>query len=437
MLNGVRLRKGMCRPVVALALGFAAALALSNLCFAQSLAGEAQVQKRQYAPPVTSTRQYRPMPGPPFGQPPIMEVGGGPIFNVKDFGAVCDGKTDDTTAIQNAYSAAAQAMNHQGGAGIVYFPPSSGYCVVGTLHVPNMGYGQGWLISKFENGLYITDSLYPGNNTAYIGLTSTGLNNSFLWGPAAVWEKPKWSTTSNPIVTLTDVTQAYFEGISIFNNYIYPAVLETDKNGKGVTNVKWKHCSIFGDYNVIPSSPQYVVGFGLNFDDTTIEGVLNVQNFGMLTYRGGYLYRAAISNVGASNTSDFEFNDVLSEGLDQDFLTIDTSGGTVSDITLHRVRIADPAGVVYMVKHINNTGINWLVNIKFDQIPYNCTGNGLIDPTSAPELFSVVCIGSNCDLHALNQAKSTLYMFYGMPPRGPMILYGSQYVPNPLAVITH
>ncbi|HEV2304194.1 MAG TPA: hypothetical protein VGR93_01625 [Candidatus Acidoferrales bacterium] len=360
---------------------------------------------------------------------------------MKNFGAVCDGKTDDTAAVQATYDAAAKAMYQQGGAGVVYFPPSTGYCVVTTLHIPSMGYSQGWLTSLFDNGLFVTNTIYPGNNTAFIGRTGNFAfwAPSFLWGPTAEWQKPKWGgPTSNPIVTLTGTHQVYFDGIAVADPLgIAPYLIlmqNVDADGGDVTNTKFIHCSIMGNFGVIPFAPQTVVGFGLNFEDTTISGLLDIQNFGMMTYRGGYLYRAKISNVGNVNTTDFEFNDVLSEGLDQDFLTVDTSGGTVTDIILHRVRIGDPVGKVYMVKHINNTGINWLVNVKFDQIPFNCTGSGLLDPASAPELFSVVCIGSNCN-QVLGEAKNTLYMFIGMPPKSPMILYGSQYIGNPLEIV--
>lgn len=388
----------------------------------------ASLQRGGVRMPTTPRQQAAIIPGP--------TTQGLSRFNVKNFGAVCDGATDDTTAVQNAYNAAAQALAKSGGAGIVYFPPSSGPCVVDTIHVPNMTYGEGWLISEFENGLNIMDTLYPGNNSAFIGVTSTGLNSVFQLAPNAVWQKPKWATSQKAVVTLTNVDQVYFQGISIFNSYIFPAVLEQDQNGLGVVNIKWERCSIFGDYNVIPSSPHFDVGFGLKFEDVSLDGLLNIQNLGDVTFREGYLQRVALSNVGAPSMSDFEFDDVLSEGLEQDFLTVDTTGGEVVDITLHRVKVADAASgyPVYMAKHVNNTGINWNVNIKFDQIPEGNTGNGLIDPTSAPELFSVVCIGANCE-GILNEAKSTLYMLMAMPPKNPLILYGSQYVPNPLEIV--
>lgn len=361
-------------------------------------------------------------------------------LNVKNFGAVCDGSTDDTVAIQNAYDAAATLLGKQGGAGIVYFPPSSGYCKVTTLHIPSMGYAQGWLTSVFDNGLYVTDTIYPGTNTAFIGRTSNfaGLGNIFLWGPTAEWQKPKEpGITAAPVVDLEGVRQVYFEGMAFADaSGLAPMVVHvhTNDSGAGSNNLDFKRCSIMGDFDVDPSSPQETAGFGLHFEDTSM-GNLNIKNFGMITIRGGYLYKVTMANIGAPNAGDLEMDDTLSEGLNnEDFLTVDTSGGTVSDITLHRVRIADPVGATYMVKHVNNTGINWNVNVKFDQIPFNETGSGLIDPASAQQLLSVVCIGWNCE-QALNQAKSTLYVFEAMPPKGPMIVYGSQYVPNPLVVI--
>jgi Pectate lyase superfamily protein len=111
-------------------------------------------------------------------------------FNVKAFGAVCDGVTDDTEAIQKTYNEAGKAMGGQGGAGIVYFPPSTGYCKATILVTPNMWYPQGWLVSLFDNGLFV-QTIHPGNNNAFIGRTSNfaGWGNVFLWGPNAEWQQ--------------------------------------------------------------------------------------------------------------------------------------------------------------------------------------------------------------------------------------------------------
>jgi Pectate lyase superfamily protein len=366
--------------------------------------------------------------------------GGDPEVNVKNFGAVCDGSTDDTAAIQRAYDAAAAQMSMQGGAGIVYFPPSSGYCKVTTLNIPSMGFGQGWLTSVFDNGLFVLDSVHPGNNNAFIGRTSNfaGLGNVFLWGPTAEWQKPKDAgITEAPVVDLDGVSQVYFEGIAFTSSTDSApvAVHVHDNNGTGSVNLTFKRCSVIGDFDIDASTPQTVAGFGLHIEDTSM-GNLNIQNFGMITIRGGFLHKVTTTNAGIPTAGDMEISDTLAEALtNEDFLTVDTTGGPVSDITLRRVSLADSVGTVYMLTHVNDSGINWVVNAEFDQIPFNQTGTGLIDPASAPSLLSVTCIGSNCD-GVLSQAKQTLYMFEGMPPKGPMTVYGSQYVPNPL-VVTH
>src|SRR5215469_2381580 len=168
-------------------------------------------------------------PGPAAQQAP--NVPGEIKYNVKNFGAVCDGVTDDTAAIQRTYNAAGLAMGRQGGAGVVYFPPSTGYCKVTTLHIPSMGYPQGWLTSVFDNGLYAT-TIYPGNNNAFIGRTSNfaGLGNSFLWGPTAEWQQARGVAT--PLLDMAGGNQIYFEGIAFGAQHI--AIHMHDNNGSGV-----------------------------------------------------------------------------------------------------------------------------------------------------------------------------------------------------------
>lgn len=401
----------------------AAALMLlvpSNL---QTVGGKIQSPQRGSAVVIASRRGA---PVPPRRQPvsPFEAV---TSFNIRNFGAACDGSTDDTAAIQDAYNAAAAAMLKQGGAGIVYFPPSSGYCVVRTLRVPNMGYPAGWLTSIFDNGLFVTNTIYPGTNTAFIGRTSNfaAMGNVFLWGPTAEWQKPKWNgVTSAPVVDLDGVSDVYFEGIAFADASGLPAstIHVHDNNGVGSVDVSFRRCSVMGGLVVDSSGPRQSAGFGLHFEDTSM-GNVNIENFGTVTIRGGYLHKVRIANDGIPSDGNLEISDVLTEALDnEDFLTVDTSGGPVTDITLDRVALADCVGTVYMLDHINNTGINWNVNVKFSMIPAGNTGMGLIDPASAAALYSVICEGSGCQ-YILRQAKATIENFIGMPPKSPMIVY--------------
>src|SRR5207253_1256820 len=83
---------------------------------------------------------------------PALEVGrhrqeGGPskmappnnltVWDVMNFGAIGDGATDDTAAIQSAINAAATSATGHGG-GIVYFPPGN-YKVSSTLQITTGG----------------------------------------------------------------------------------------------------------------------------------------------------------------------------------------------------------------------------------------------------------------------------------------------------------
>ena len=80
---------------------------------------------------------------------------------------------------------------------------------------------------------------------------------------------------------------------------------------------------------------------------------------GAIAIRGSFLYSIAIKNTGISSSGNLEVDDSFGEALrNEDFLTVDTSGGPVTDITLRRVGLSDSIGTVYTVKHINDARIN-------------------------------------------------------------------------------
>src|SRR5215470_16238490 len=121
-----------------------------------------------------------------------------------------------------------------------------------------------------------------------------------------------------------------------------------------------------GDFNVNASAPNTVAGFGLHIEDTSM-GNLNLQNFGQVTIRSGFMHKIIMKNTGIPSNGDLEVDDVLSEALNnEDFLTVDTSGGPVTDIILRRVALADSIGKVYMPRHTHQSNINRNTNIKFD-----------------------------------------------------------------------
>src|SRR5271166_5598231 len=93
-------------------------LSLFFFIFIASLSAQTAVDPNQIRPGSFQNGAYT-FPGPVFFK------SGAPWYDVKAFGAVCDGTTNDTTAIQNALNAAASNLT-VGGAGGGYVEVSGG-----------------------------------------------------------------------------------------------------------------------------------------------------------------------------------------------------------------------------------------------------------------------------------------------------------------------
>lgn len=336
-------------------------------------------------------------------------------YDVKAYGgAVCDGHHDDSMAVKKTYAAAAAVLNSGGSPGPVYWPPSSGPCVVYNFHLPGFWYGGGWLESKFDNSVY-ADHIYLASNNAISGGGGSFLNHmgSFIRGPQVTWVQLQGST--GPFVTIQGQTQVRVSGVNIVPQAGNVGVWQTDYNGAGCITIEFDHSTVRGDYFIGPSSGSNVgAGFGTTFTGVSIDGTLSIVNSGAIKFQDGYVKKVRIWNNGIASSSDFIFDNVLSETLsNEDFLETHAVGGEVSDITLSRVALADWTGNVWM---LGNYGQNYVTNVKVDMKPQGSSGIGLVNPASTPFRLALDCHGYGCQ-HIERYSTSTLFQAYLFPPR--------------------
>lgn len=152
---------------------------------------------------------------------------GGQVFNVKSFGAVCNGVTDDMTAIQNAINAAS-AVN-----GVALIPSSSLGCVVSDFIVmkSNMtlsGYGKATI--KFT-----------GNGDGVCSDAQNPVNTGFI----------RWAAGGNRITGLNIVETQFSAGTCVLNlqDGTETSGVEIDHNNIGSNNTGDTNIGIYSYSN--------------------------------------------------------------------------------------------------------------------------------------------------------------------------------------------
>jgi hypothetical protein len=141
------------------------------------------------------------------------------------------------------------------------------------------------------------------------------------------------------------------------------------------------------------------------------------------SYVGSVLMEA--NEPGLAGMFYFDFNDILSENIqNQSWLTINGLTAEISMIDLHEVHFADSINA-HLIKNLLSGGDITVTNSDF--------GAGLVDPASTPAALSLRCFGHGCENeYTLNVANGVFYEFVGQGARSPLVLYGSQYIPNML-----
>jgi len=214
------------------------------------------------------------------------------VVSVKDFGAVGDGSTDDTTAIQNAINAM------QGSGAQIYFPKGT-YIVSSTLNVTGG-------LSFYGESRYGVSIKWTSTTLTVISVNTDGQVSfekiTFL-GPV--------SATAGNIITLTGPTQNLFSFVNDctftqgYNQFVTSSAADWT-----ITNCVFNQYVGYGVY----VSDTYNIDAGDSFignnctfvtSTTTATGILQTSSGGLKIANnkflgGAYGYRMSYTNVGGS-----------------------------------------------------------------------------------------------------------------------------------------
>ncbi len=350
----------------------------------------------------------------------------------------CNG--NDQGALQSAINAQAAAITRSGGGGPVFIAAASVPCQFTTLTLPAMNRGS--LVVLIDNPM-IGGAIKAGTNTALrcnSGTSFLGLSGAFLYGPTCSIRQTRG--LSQPLLDLAAVSQFYAEGINFeTNSSTTPEVVHIhDKNGAGSVYLHFRRC-VCGTYPpglsiVADSSGANVTsGFGLKIEDSSMQAAISLTNFGQVTIAHSYMPSMSVTNAGIASNGDLEIDDVLSEALNNtDFLTINQTGGQVTDITLRRVKLADTTGSSYLIRE--NSPAPFQATVLVEQTPLGNIGSGMVDPASSADRLDLNCIGNGCPEGASGLAGiwRSLYTYMGLTGRSGLTIFGSQYVSSPLQI---
>ena len=321
-----------------------------GLAVAQSTLSRERARFSRFAPK---------LPSPPRPRPLEFSLSTVSQYDIRNYGAVGDNKTDDTAAVQAALNAAAA-----GGGGIVYVP--AGIYKVGNLIFPPNG--DHWITIWMDGNLRLTQTLQM-NQRAY---ALVGRSGAVFTG---FQQKPStqifFDPSLNPVIHIT-ADPVYLSGFVL--RYLHgDGILATD----GSTNL-----TLDGIYAVEAADvdTQWAplkfetshYNFGLYVKDSVFQAAqqagahsIILKNQSIVSVKDTTLICGGIS-ASAPNSpeaSGYDFEHVLYEGGFSSFLTIDNSNAWFTGISLRFVEMADPSlpGLFF----VENSGTGTTDNVQF------------------------------------------------------------------------
>lgn len=303
-----------------------------------------------------------PMPNPPkvLLSSPALDWAGMDKYDIRAFGAVGNGITDDTAAVQQALNAAAS-----NGGGIVYVPKGE-YRVGQLIFPPDGGH---WVVIQMDGSLYLTQTLQM-NQRAYAIVGRTGAEFvGFQEQPSA---QIFFDPSVNPIIHVT-ADPVYLEGLTM--DYMSgDGILATD----GSVDLHLKRifidCGGFSTACVPLRAENSQYSFGLYVDESTLLSgqapgahTIILKNYSIVSITNTMLGEGGIyvSGPNSPETSGYDFEHVLYEGGYDPFLQIDNTQGWFAGFDLRFVEIADPHMSPNYVIQSSGSGHIRDVSIKF------------------------------------------------------------------------
>lgn len=275
-------------------------------------------------------------------------------YNVVTYGAVGDGKTDDTAAFEAALQ---DAVKHNGG--IVYVPV--GVYKIGNLVFPDNRVS--WVTLLLDGNLYLTQTL----NMTRPGYALVGRRG----GPGSVQHQQFPATTIyfdksvNPVIRVTYGPDD-LKGIGIYGA-MGDAIVATG----GAYELNLDEVAVANDLNGtgVPLRVESAfMSFGLNVTRSTFRAPsivptpsIDLKNYGFVSIDHTDLLNGGIHISGPNAPQDamFDFDHILYENGQNALLSIDNSHGWISAIRLQFCDMGD-----------------LLSDYRNDSLVYN-SGNGL------------------------------------------------------------